>query len=142
MGDSMFRKPGRYWRNLSIFTLTLILFAAILFGVTLAYSRAMILVHPGRTIPLRTPSDVGLDTWREVSFQSSDGIQLIAWYIPVTEDLPSPTLIYVHGLGSNREGLLNQARVLYEHGYSALLLDLRNHGDRIWNSDHQSQAHP
>jgi len=125
----MFRKPGRYWRNLSIFTLTLILFAAILFGVILSHSRAMLLIHPGRTIPLRTPSDVGLDAWREVSFQSTDGIQLIAWYIPVTEDLPSPTLIYVHGLGSNREGLLDQARVLYKHGYSALLLDLRNHGD-------------
>jgi pimeloyl-ACP methyl ester carboxylesterase len=129
MRESMIRKPARYWRNLSLFTLTLILLAVILFGTTLAYSRAMLLVHPGRTTPRRTPSDVGLDTWREVSFQSTDGIQLIAWYIPVMEDFPSPTLIYIHGLGSNREGLLDQARLLYEHGYSALLLDLRNHGD-------------
>ncbi len=88
----------------------------------------MVLVHPGRSTPQRTPSDVGLNLWFDVSFPSSDGLQLGAWFIPVESEQPSPTLIFVHGLGSNRGGLLDQAKLLNDHGYSALLLDLRNHG--------------
>jgi dipeptidyl aminopeptidase/acylaminoacyl peptidase len=121
-------KTRSYWLNLTFFSLSLIILVAMGFCIYLAHDRAMILVHPGRTQPARTPTDVGLDAWREVRFPSSDGLILTAWYIPVREDEPTPAIIYVHGLGSNREGLLDQAKLLYSHGYSALLLDLRNHG--------------
>ena len=128
MEKNVIKKTRRYWRNLALFTITLLLLIAIILGTYLAHSRAMLLVHPGRTLPLRTPSDVGLDPWYEVRFPSTDGFLLSAWYIPVKDEQPTPVLIYVHGLGSNREGLLDQAKLLYDHGYSALLLDLRNHG--------------
>jgi len=128
MQENVIKKTSRYWRNLALFTITLLLLIAIILGTYLAHSRAMLLVYPGRTQPLRTPSDVGLDPWHEVSFPSTDGLLLSAWYIPVKDEEPTPALIYVHGLGSNREGLLDQAKLLYDHGYSALLLDLRNHG--------------
>jgi pimeloyl-ACP methyl ester carboxylesterase len=121
-------KPKRYWLNLSIFASLLFLLASFIVCLTLAHDRAMTLVHPGRTFPQRTPSDVGIDNWTLVHFLSSDGLELTAWYIPFTSEEPSPTLIFVHGLGSNREGLLDQAKLLYDHGYGALLLDLRNHG--------------
>ncbi len=121
-------KPKRYWLNLSIFALLLLLLASFIVCATLAHDRVMTLVHPGRSLPQRTPSDVGIDNWAVVQFLSSDGLELSAWFIPVESKKPSPTLIFVHGLGSNREGLLDQAKLLYDHGYSALLLDLRNHG--------------
>lgn len=119
----------RYWLNLSLFLFVTLFVVAITFSAYLAHKHAMVFVYPGRTQPHRTPADVGLEDWLDVSFPSTDGIQINAWFIPVNSETPSPILIYVHGLGSNREGLLDQAKLLYDHGYSALLLDLRNHGD-------------
>jgi len=121
-------KPKSFWGNLSIFTLLLLLVASCILCMSLAHDRAMTLVHPGRSLPQRNPSDVGLNSWMDVRFPSTDGLQLGAWFIPVDSEEPSPILIYVHGLGSNREGLLDQAQLFYAHGYSALLIDLRNHG--------------
>jgi pimeloyl-ACP methyl ester carboxylesterase len=121
-------RTSRYWRNLALFTLAVVSIIIFSFVTYLSYTRSMLLTHPGRTQPHRTPSDLGLDDWRDVNFLSEDGLRLGAWYIPVKGVEPSPGLIYVHGLGSNREGLLDQAKLLYDHGYSALLLDLRNHG--------------
>jgi pimeloyl-ACP methyl ester carboxylesterase len=111
-----------------LFFLSSLLLIVMGISAHLAHDRAMILVHPTRSLPERNPSDVDLDTWFDVSFSSSDGLLLSAWFIPVGSEEPSPTLIFVHGLGSNREGLLDQAKLLYDHGYSALLIDLRNHG--------------
>jgi pimeloyl-ACP methyl ester carboxylesterase len=119
---------GRYWLKLLLFGLSILLLVALGMSAYLAHDRAMTLVHPSRSLPRRTPSDVGLKTWFDVSFPSSDDLQLSAWFIPVEREEPSPIIIFVHGLGSNREGLLDQAKLLYDHGYSALLLDLRNHG--------------
>ena len=121
-------KPKSFWRNLSIFALLLLLVASCILCVILAHNRAMTLVHPARSLPQRNPSDVGLNSWMDVHFPSPDGLQLGAWFIPVESEEPSPILIYVHGLGSNREGLLDQAQLLHAYGYSALLIDLRNHG--------------
>jgi fermentation-respiration switch protein FrsA (DUF1100 family) len=121
-------KPRTCWINLTIFAFLSLLLTLLLTGSILAHDRAMILVHPVRSHPQRNPSDVGLKSWIDVQFPSTDGLQLGAWFIPVESEEPSPILIYVHGLGSNREGLLDQAQLLYAHGYSALLIDLRNHG--------------
>ena len=127
MAKSKTIRRHRWLRPLLVFLPLLIL---IMIGMSayLAHDRAMTLVHPTRSLPERIPSDVGLVTWFDVSFLSSDNVQLSAWFIPVRSEEASPTLIFVHGLGSNREELLDQAKLLYDHGYSALLLDLRNHG--------------
>jgi pimeloyl-ACP methyl ester carboxylesterase len=128
MKAQLFKGDRRYWRNLLLFTFAVLLVVTGSLVTYLSYTRSMLLTHPGRTQPLRTPTDVDLDHWREVSFLTEDGLRLRAWYVPVKGDEASPALIYVHGLGSNREGLLDQAKLFYDHGYSALLLDLRNHG--------------
>ena len=96
---------GRYWLNLLLFGLSLLLLTVMGTSAYLAHDRAMTLVHPGRSSPQRTPSDVGLESWFDVNFPSSDDLQLGAWFIPVEREEPSPTLIFVHGLGSNREEL-------------------------------------
>ena len=85
------------------------------------------LLYPRRTQPSQTPADFGL-TAETVQF-TADGINLVAWYIPPTEAANGATLIYVHGFGGNRGALLEQAAAMYEAGYGALLLDLRNHGE-------------
>ena len=88
----------------------------------------MTLVHPARTQPEQTPADYGLQSWEEVSFPTQDGLQLAGWFIPPANDMDGATIIYVHGLGSNRGDLLEQAALLSNQGFGALLFDLRNHG--------------
>ncbi|VAW43181.1 hypothetical protein MNBD_CHLOROFLEXI01-1970 [hydrothermal vent metagenome] len=84
------------------------------------------LMQPKRTLPSKTPADFGL-TAETVRF-SANGIDLVAWYIPPAAE-NGATLIYVHGFGGNRGGLLPQAAAMQQQGYGALLLDLRNHGE-------------
>ena len=117
------------WRNRLLFTLSTLIVLFMAGAVYLAHERAMGLVHPGRTFPERTPEQVGLASVEDVRFPSSDGLLLAAWFIPPGEENPGPTVIFVHGLGANRSGLLDQAKLLVDHGYGALLLDLRNHGE-------------
>lgn len=121
-------RTKRYWRNLARFTFLIVSMASISVTLWLARTRAMILVHPVRTQPSRTPSDLGIITWDEVSFPSADGLLLGGWFIPPDPNNNGATLIFVHGLGSNRSESLDQAAMLAHHGYGALLFDLRNHG--------------
>jgi fermentation-respiration switch protein FrsA (DUF1100 family) len=122
-------RDKRYWRNLTLFTLFAMLLGAAFIVSWLAYTRAMIFVHPERTYPKRTPSDLGVVNWEEARFPSADGLELVGWYIPPDPQGDGATLVYVHGLGSNREELLGQAVMLTKRGYGALLFDLRNHGE-------------
>ena|SRR4030067_1056913 len=87
-----------------------------------------------RTQPEQTPADYGIQTWEEVIFPSQGGLQLAGWFFPPAKDMDGATIINVHGLGSNREDLLEQAALLSRQGYGELLFDLRNHGN---NSEHQ-----
>src|SRR4029450_13001357 len=66
-----------------------------------------------------------------VTIPSRDpGIEVSGWYIPATER-DAPTVIVVHGLTAcNREhAVLLPAGMLHRHGFSVLLIDLRDHGD-------------
>jgi fermentation-respiration switch protein FrsA (DUF1100 family) len=112
-----------------LFTLFTFLVAAAFVLVWLAYMRAMVLVHPRRSHPKRTPGDLGVTSWEEVRFPSADGLQLAGWFLSPDPDGDGATLICVHGLGSNRGELLKEAVMFSKHGYGALLLDLRNHGE-------------
>lgn len=73
----------------------------------------------------RTPADAGL-TYRDVAFASSDGVRLEGWYVPSRN---GAAVALLHGAGSTRSGVLDQAAVLAGHGYGVLLYDARGHGD-------------
>jgi pimeloyl-ACP methyl ester carboxylesterase len=83
------------------------------------------LVRPGRSLPDRTPADVGIKQWYDVSFQSKDGLTLSGWYVGTKN---GATVILVHGLGGNRAQLLDDAALLVTNGYGVLLFDMRNSG--------------
>lgn len=119
------RRPLSYWRNLALFGLSTLLFSLTFLGVQLAHQRALGLVRPGRSLPEQIPSDVGIEHWHDVSFQSTDGLTLSGWYVG-TEN--GATVILVHGLGGNRAQLLDDAALLVANGYGVLLFDLRNSG--------------
>jgi fermentation-respiration switch protein FrsA (DUF1100 family) len=120
--------PG-YWRNLALFTLGTVLAGILVLAVWLAHAQAISFVHP-RRIPLaHTPDDLGIADWEEVRFPTPDGLQLAAWFVPPGAEGDGATLIYLHGARNNREEMLLQAAMLCRHGYGALLLDMRGHGE-------------
>ena len=91
------------------------------------HSRARRLVAPPRNITHQTPADFGMTNWQDISFTTEDHLQLSGWYVPPQNE-SGAALIFVHGLGSNRSALLDQAAMLAEAGYGALMFDLRAHG--------------
>lgn len=116
--------------NLILLCVIVLLLVIVAGGVLLARSRAMALIHPARRLPQETPSLYGIETWENMTFESADGLRLVGWFIPPMPEADGATLIFVHGFGSNRAGLLAQAAMLHEQrGYGALLFDLRNHGE-------------
>lgn len=120
-------RPPHYWRNLALFALLAIAIGALIGGVWFAHERTMGLIHPERSAPSRTPTDLGISRYENVSFKTSDGLRLDGWFIlPATQ--PGSTFIFVHGLGANRSELLDEAAMFARRGYGALLIDLRNHG--------------
>src|SRR3972149_2646917 len=105
------------WRNRLLFTISTLIVFFMAGAVYLAHERAMGLVHPARTVPERTPQQVGLANVEEVQFPSGDGLCLGAWFIPPSAATPGPLVIFVPALGANRSGLLDQATRLDAHGY-------------------------
>lgn len=96
---------------------------------------------PPRFPIVRTPADCGLE-FEDVTFQTSDGVEISAWYMPGTSNHVilsnhfSPGNKY--GFAGHMEGLdfaggfevnfLPRYKVLVEAGYSVLAYDLRGHG--------------
>jgi dipeptidyl aminopeptidase/acylaminoacyl peptidase len=74
------------------------------------------------------PADKGLD-FQEVSFESSDGLDLKGWWIPEGES--SRAVVLVHGLDASKSGqyVLDTASIYAQADYGVLMLDLRGHGE-------------
>ena len=72
------------------------------------------------------PQDFSLHS-EFVSFLSTDGVRLTAWFIPA-KGLSKGTVILVHGIDGNRSDMLPRAWFLCLAHYSVLDMDLRAHG--------------
>jgi pimeloyl-ACP methyl ester carboxylesterase len=73
----------------------------------------------------RAPADVGLP-YQDVRFRSGDGTLLSAWWIAPEN---GAAIVLLPGSGSTRHAVLDHAALLARHGYGALLLDWRGHGN-------------
>jgi uncharacterized protein len=75
-----------------------------------------------------TPTDVGLD-YREVSFQSTDGLELAGWWVHGND--PSRAVVLVSGIEGDKSDrhVVKTAPIYAEAGYAVLMLDLRAQGD-------------
>ena len=60
-----------------------------------------------------------------VRFQTTDGVEIAAWYVPATN---GKTVILRHGSGETASSVLPHAAVLARHGFGVLLADARGHG--------------
>jgi dipeptidyl aminopeptidase/acylaminoacyl peptidase len=85
---------------------------------------------PNRQAPERLPADVGLQ-YREVSFESTDGVPLAAWWVsPTQEGSSRAAAVLVHGWEGDKSDLhmVETAQVYARAGYGVLMLDLRGNG--------------
>ncbi len=72
-----------------------------------------------------TPAVAGL-RYEPVALTTQDGVELAAWYLPGTR---RAGVVVMHGAGSTRSDVLDQAAVLAASGYPVVLIDARGHGD-------------
>lgn len=94
-------------------------------------------LRPARLPITEMPPEL-INIAQEVALSTSDGITLSGWYIPPQN---GAVIIALHGLGSNRLGVLPHTLMLAEQGYGVLMMDMRAHGasgDEVfadgWNS--------
>lgn len=72
-----------------------------------------------------TPSSVGLD-FNDVTLETDDGVRLAAWYV---ESSNRAAVVLLHGSGSTRSNVLDEAVVLTGAGFGVLMVDARGHGE-------------
>jgi alpha-beta hydrolase superfamily lysophospholipase len=75
----------------------------------------------------KEPRDYGLAA-ETVSFVSTDGVPLRAWWIPAAQPARGSVVI-AHGVDHTRQAMLDRATFLVHAGYNVLPVDLRGHGE-------------
>jgi dienelactone hydrolase len=120
-------RPKHYWRNLALFTVTTVITAFVFLQyVFVPLTWTYVFTHPKRfPVCCVTPADYGL-TYESVSFITADGLTIRGWYVPSQN---KAVIIYLHSFGSTRAQMVGLSAALAQHGYGALLIDLRAHGE-------------
>jgi len=119
-GVIVVRGTRRWWRVLVVPGLCAVFVVALW---TLGQAVAATNV-PRASLGSTTPADLGL-SYRDVEFVTADGVTLSGWYVPSTN---GAAVVLMHGSGSTRSDVLDQAEVVAEHGFGVLLFDARGHG--------------
>lgn len=114
--------------------------ALLVLGIYLALSIAAGIIMAGAALhPVRRPivdrAEYVSETMQEanaplqdVSITSFDGSVLKGWYVrPST--FSGSSVILLHGVADNREGVLGYAWMFLRHGYAVLMPDSRAHGE-------------
>ncbi len=65
--------------------------------------------------------------FQSITLFTKDSIAIAGWYIPV--DSSKGTVLLFHGLGGNRETLLDVAYAFHEMNYNVMMIDYRAHGN-------------
>jgi uncharacterized protein len=76
-----------------------------------------------RNFPEETPAMYNLP-YEDVEITSSDDLKLVGWFVPSEN---GAVIIMQHGYKSTRKELLNEAEMMYRHGYGILLTTVRAH---------------
>jgi hypothetical protein len=117
------RGIGRRWIRVATAIVSTVLVAQFLLlpaGVALDVTN-----RPRPTGSESTPADLGL-RFEDVRISSADGTVLAAWWVPSDN---GAAIVLLPGSGSTRHAVLDHAALVARHGYGALLLDWRGHGE-------------
>jgi dienelactone hydrolase len=72
-----------------------------------------------------TPASRGL-TYQSVTVTTPDAVDLAGWYVPSTN---GAAVVLLHGAGTTRSTVLDEAAVLAGNGFGVLMIDARGHGE-------------
>ena len=108
-------RPWRYLRRLLLAGAGVLVAAWVVLPIGLGY----VTTHVARAVV--PPNELGVP-YEDVTFRTSDGLELEGWYIPSRN---GAAVIAFPG----RRGPQRQARMLARHGYGVLLFDRRGEGD-------------
>lgn len=114
----------------------LLLRAVLLFAIGLPYVMAMVMVYRPKidAPPAQQPNTPHAQT---VWFPANDDATLAGWWLPArpmkSAKHPDPewgrrTIVFCHGLGSNRSNQLHVVEDFPNQGYNVLAIDFRGHG--------------
>jgi fermentation-respiration switch protein FrsA (DUF1100 family) len=115
--------PGMGSLVLCLAAILVVIYAV--WGLVLLFLQPKLLYRPIREIGF-TPTDMGLEH-EEVAFQSTDGVRLTGWYVPV-KNAPF-TILLCHGNGGNIMHLLDSLNLFYSLGLSCFAFDYRGYGN-------------
>ena len=102
-----------------LLVVVLVLVAVVWFG------QRSLMYAPDRSVP--PPAAQVLPGGRDVTFETSDGVTLGAWYVPPTGTCTAAVLV-APGNGGNRAGRAGLAQAVGERGFGVLMLDYRGYG--------------
>lgn len=81
--------------------------------------------YPERAL-LANPGGIGL-RYEEVTFETSDGVQLSGWFIP--SDSAGGVILFCHGNAGNISHRLESIQVFHRLGLSVFIFDYRGYGE-------------
>jgi hypothetical protein len=84
------------------------------------------------TQKFRTPIGTFAVPHEDVTFRTSDGLDLSGWYVPSRN---GAAVVIVHGGGGSRDGARRHAALLAQAGYGVLLYDARGRGRSQGSTD-------
>lgn len=103
--------------------LILVVFAGILWQ-TRAEARTLLNAPmETRNLPSESPADYDLP-FDDIVISNADGMDLHGWFVPSEN---GAVIIMQHGYKSTRKELLNEAEMMYRHGYGVLITSVRAH---------------
>jgi fermentation-respiration switch protein FrsA (DUF1100 family) len=97
---------------------------AVLALITVAQRR--LIYFPANHLPSLV--EAGLEGGEPVTFDTSDGLRLGAWFVPAAGPSPRLTVVVFNGNAGNRAYRVPLAAALRQHGLQVLLTDYRGYG--------------
>jgi pimeloyl-ACP methyl ester carboxylesterase len=122
VGGTVVATRGRRWWRRAASGAGVVLAAAV---VALVAGPAVAATNVPRPPIGATPARAGL-AYQDVRLHTADGVALAAWYVPSAD---GATVVLLHGAGSTRSDVLDQAAVIARAGFGVLMLDARGHGE-------------
>jgi dienelactone hydrolase len=122
VGGTVAATRGRRWWRRAAAAAGVVVAAAV---VSLVVGPAVTATNVPRPAIGATPSRAGL-AYEDVRLRTADGVTLAAWYVPSAN---GAAVVLLHGAGSTRSDVLDQAAVIARAGFGVLMLDARGHGE-------------
>ena len=92
----------------------------------IALAQRRLIYFPATGLPSLV--EAGLDEGEPVTFDTSDGLRLGAWFVPASGPPPRVTVVVFNGNAGNRAYRAPLAASLRRHGLQVLLTDYRGYG--------------